>query len=516
MDISVHNRILWYGCVEATKRLKNKGGYFADPRIYFPFLVRGSWMNDMNQSTLFTDILLNATDKNKAFHIDRTLKNFFRELWRIELKKLIDDMGTGSQEARNAAQTFVSNNPIDKSEVDSFGVYSRYDHLDVLMDNFRTECSNGSLRSNTIDDAINTRAGGRLLQSSFNKTTDQRLEEHRLTVLGRALHSLSDFFAHSNYVELLLWNLSWRINGRCVLDSWVTDEYNRTGEFLDRPGKEILNCPLPGSRKEMHDLLQKNIMMWYGDDPQSTPLTSCLFYPIDTVYSLLKIYAAHLERVDDQLLNDEAFNLVMAVFDIPGRVFLSKAWNVYETFRNALYAIGRAARNYLADELEKSAAGKSEQTKGIMQACAAVIRRYDNAEAKEWAKAGRLKYVAYTFERDMAAKYDDQKPENPLLPHHSLLCKDNVPSNFRDMLRYQLACMFATEVATKVIEMHFSKDTIPDETKFSDEIANKYFIHPSEQIDKQLIDVVSLNAWINKSHICSWTGLIQNGKKVVN
>jgi hypothetical protein len=70
MDLTVHNQILWHACVEARRRLKlrNELSLENDPTTYFPYLVGGNWITDMNQSTIFTDMIPKADDKNQSFH----------------------------------------------------------------------------------------------------------------------------------------------------------------------------------------------------------------------------------------------------------------------------------------------------------------------------------------------------------------------------------------------------------------------------------------------------------------
>ena len=53
MDLPVHDEILWHACVKANAALG--GDAASDPRLAFPYLVRGSWMNDMNQVSPLLD-----------------------------------------------------------------------------------------------------------------------------------------------------------------------------------------------------------------------------------------------------------------------------------------------------------------------------------------------------------------------------------------------------------------------------------------------------------------------------
>src|SRR5688572_18217393 len=53
MDLPIHDAILWKACLVAKERLGPDA--IGDPRHFFPLLVRGSWVNDTNQVTVFTD-----------------------------------------------------------------------------------------------------------------------------------------------------------------------------------------------------------------------------------------------------------------------------------------------------------------------------------------------------------------------------------------------------------------------------------------------------------------------------
>src|SRR6185436_15280438 len=132
----------------------------------------------------------------------------------------------------------------------------------------------------------------------------------------------ADFFAHSNYVELLLWSLAWRD----ALGADLVEAFNYRDASVDA-GRPILRCPLPGPKQDRTTLMNDAIL-WYGPDPESTPLVSSLFDLKDTTFSLLHIYAAHLERTDGAPQSDAMLDIAMSVFDVQGQKWIKGAWHL--------------------------------------------------------------------------------------------------------------------------------------------------------------------------------------------
>jgi hypothetical protein len=87
MDLPVHDEILWLACVRASRRLRAAGALnpWTDPRFAFPYLVRGSWMNDMNQASPLVD-------KANVKNIGPRQATLFHGLWRLSLADLFDGL----------------------------------------------------------------------------------------------------------------------------------------------------------------------------------------------------------------------------------------------------------------------------------------------------------------------------------------------------------------------------------------------------------------------------------------
>lgn len=476
MDLSIHDEILWCACVKASQRLTAAGKLAnpaRDPRIHFPWMVRGSWMNDMNQVTPLIDFAQNP-------NIGAQQNTLFHGLWKVAASDLL----------QNRIQTYDHNGPLlqaapailasKKHNVDGFGQYNRFDHLDVESSVAATEYD-GALTTSarqgrartahfTVTSHVRTRLTGSLLD-------DDRLEPRALTSLGRALHTVADVFAHSNYVELLLWSLAWRDR----LEPNFVKSFNFDDGSNDAAGN-LLRCPLPAKGPRASNLL-RNAVLWYGDSPQETPFVSALFDKNDTVFSLLHIYAAHLVRTDGKVQTEPMLDIAMAIFDIQGAPLLKGAWAVLEGVNNVFEAIGRGARNLLAHGIDSAASRAHDPaTRELMHTTAHLVRHYDSQKANDWAKAAKLDFLARELQTQMLEELKEQTSANMLLPHHSLLAKDHVENEASGIIRFKLGCLLATEVSTKIIERHFSADE-PSLADY-DEMARRVLIHPWWLLDQ--------------------------------
>ncbi|HEY6722450.1 MAG TPA: HET-C-related protein [Polyangiaceae bacterium] len=470
MDLAIHDEILWCACVKASRRLTAAGKLADpahDPRSLFPWMVRGSWMNDMNQVTPLIDFAQNP-------NIGPQQDTLFQGLWKVAVQDLL----------QNTAHRYAHNEPLlqaapgiiasKKHNIDGFGHYNRFDHLDVEENHPATEydgawASNARLgRARTAHFTVTSHVRVRLTGSLLD---DDRLEPRSLTSLGRALHTVADVFAHSNYVELLLWSLAWR--GRLEPDFINAFNFD---DGSDNAAGSLLRCPLPAHGPRAENLL-RNAVLWYGDSPQETPFVSALFDKSDTIFSLLHIYAAHLLRTDGKPQTEPMLDIAMALFDIQGAKLIKGAWAVLEGIGNVFDAIGQGARNLLARGLDSAADRSTNSTaRDLMHDTAHLVRHYDSKKAKDWAEAGRLNFLARELQIQMLEELRGQSPATKLLPHHALLAKDHVEDEAGGRIRFKLGCLLATEVSAQIIERHFS----PEEPSLGDydQMASRVLIHP--------------------------------------
>ncbi|MBL8956386.1 MAG: hypothetical protein JNK82_36770 [Myxococcaceae bacterium] len=466
MDIPVHNQILWEACVLAGKRLDGKG--IADPRVYFPLLCRGSWMNDTNQATIFTDEVL-----RQAPNVTEEMRRCFQGLWQLHASDLIDGMRrTVGNELADAARVEV-----DKAlDVDEFGKYQRFDHLDIIKDDAPTLTSEygdlgDELRARTVVE-MQDFLRGRFRRNTVLSTGDERLKPGNITAIGRALHSVADFFAHTNYVELLLWKLA----EDQKLDN-VIGAFNAGSNAFERDHADFI-CPLPVGNVTAP---KNRGILWYGPSATDTPLVSAVFDTDDTAYSLTKIYAAHLENPQVEAASAKQLAIILSIIDVPGRPLATAAWNIYKGFEKLLETIGTLAKDWLADRLTDFAKDAGA-AKGAMESVAEIIRDYDLATASKWARAGKMRYVAHLVEERISKRLDDQSTGVRKLPHHTLISKDHPPHSAEGIARYGLACALATEATAELLEWHFSEKPADSPDRF-ERIARQWLRHPARQLN---------------------------------
>jgi hypothetical protein len=332
-------------------------------------------------------------------------------------------------------------------------------------------------------------------------------------MLGRALHSLQDFYAHTSWVELLLWNLAILPKQSERLDNNIVTAFQRANPPFTLAAEDPFYCPLPLAHAGSP---RKNAIMWYGPDPESTPLVSTVFDTKDTAYSLLNMYASHLVRVGRGVSVSEEIDLVLSILDVSGTPMAEEAIRILiragEAVSKVLQAAGAGARAWLANYLEE-AASRAGDAKGALQTVASLLRAYDSKEAGEWARAGRLRYVAYALKCDIATSLLEQAPDQQRLPHHTLLAKDHPVSAIDDMVRYQLASFFATELSAAILEWHFS--SAPASIDRFDELCARWLAHPAVQLSKGVLKAADVSGIARHFFGQNWWGLSNPAAPVV-
>src|SRR5262245_48979526 len=118
MDLPVHDEILWHACVLASRKLDG-ASRIGDPRLAFPFLVRGSWMNDTNQVSPLLDM-------TKSADLSLDHRALFKGLWKLNLEDQFAKARTKTDGfvLMGAQQQIMERDP---ENTDGFGVYLRHD-----------------------------------------------------------------------------------------------------------------------------------------------------------------------------------------------------------------------------------------------------------------------------------------------------------------------------------------------------------------------------------------------------
>ena len=191
VDLSVHDKILWRACEVAHERSKSAvhNGRFHDPRLYYPLLVRGSWMNDVNQSTLLTDQVRTA---------DQKVRELIYGFWCAYRNELMKSLRRSPSQApfypsvrKIYKQIFINGT----EHIDDFGSYDPLDHLDVIpggsiLEDYRKEFPNDTGNGRISKTILDTYFA--LFNKLNNSYGSNRFDWLSLTSLGRALHTIAD------------------------------------------------------------------------------------------------------------------------------------------------------------------------------------------------------------------------------------------------------------------------------------------------------------------------------------
>ncbi|MBK7864999.1 MAG: hypothetical protein IPJ65_41650 [Archangiaceae bacterium] len=467
MDLPIHDQILWQACVLAEARLGGSG--LDRPTKYFPLLSRGSWLNDTNQVSCFTDFFSNPKAGHYVAAVDDRTHAFFVEYWAQKTDEVVGrlarrDAGLAA-DAMNLCRQLTS--------AADFGTYTNHDHLDVLLETDQEY--DGTNVARTVKGSLDSIATRLEMSTLVDTSRAARLAPVQASALGRALHSIADFFAHTNYVELLLWAVHERGHlaeplvalMNCDPRVWPFDPALARGVYtpLDRPSSVDPDQPLlPG--------------WWQADSAAQTPLVSTVFDKQDTTCSLLSLYSRYLESMGTKVSTERELDLVFSIIDVSGAPLTAGALRLFarvdDVVTGLFQSMGRAARNMLAGWLD----GRGD----AFAAGANLLRTYDGAEAAQWARAGRMRYLGEAVRAAMAQKLARElnDPSKKPLPHHTLLSKDHPPDRADEQVRFSLACHLATELSARVLEWHFGS-AVPDEDGF-ERLRRRFLLHPSDQL----------------------------------
>jgi hypothetical protein len=499
MEVRIHDKILWHACEIA---VRGKKKLIDDPRKYFPLLARGSWFLDYRQATIFFDVVKQCVDDEKKGIVNNisfgaNMNALLGQLWCQAAEELVNSMEK-EWKAEKAIVDDARSRLGKAMHIDDLGAYTASDHLDVLdssekfaKDEEEYFQTNPLGRGKTIDDVFAFHMKYRLKEALAPQAgeKDGAFAWLPMTKFGEVLHIMADFYAHSNYVELLLWSLAPHLKDTLVA---AFNEVPSIG-----PGDLVrCLCPLP-QPPDVEDKTRSNTMFCYRATPANTPLVSPLFVLDDTVQSLFRRYAEHLLLLESDLTPkeyekelDEQIDLIMAVFNMSQTPVVGLARKLYVGADAAIRSLGKVVRGFMADQLRKIAAKPGSQHGDKLLFAANLVERLSAAEARKWAQSNEYRYVAYSIERQLAKELDFGS--TPLsarpfrLPHHSLLRKDeNKPDlagkpGVPTLLRYQLGCLLAVDATARLIEWRFQSKTPERDDAMS--IFQKKVRHPSKQL----------------------------------
>jgi len=459
MDLNVHRAILFYALEKAGNELMNGDLIQKD----FSALWLGNWMTDMNQASSFFSMAdrvdpYAAYKNDGTYDIPKTIKtkekiweSLFRQLWIAEIDACIDNFPPIKDIGRKYFENLINSGHI--------GVYYPYDHFDVTASASRRETQEFDIQNTnkftkTIDEALYGHCFERLLAAAF-RNKDQ---EESLFYLGRATHVLADFFAHTNFVNLLI---------RLAANEGQLIRYPSIKDYYDDPKNQVYR-----SDAELKDFVM-----------------SGRYDKIDTAASLLKMYKKSLvPELDDfnytQFEEKTKKNDNYRLLDI-----------LFGTFSNSPFVenIHTTADIILKIEEELQAL-KKDVTKGIFTFFKNVDKLFLKEDArrdineilgtaeyltldekleKNYSKAGRIHY----YETEIAKMLHDELNLNEIkLPHHTLIAKDSDNPDPVKRLEYKLACCLAVEITKKIFRIYYSDSGTINDIKI---LLQDFFCHPN-------------------------------------
>lgn len=509
MDLKVHRAILYLGMKRAGINLGKD--LFND----FKPVWQGNWLTDMNQATALFSLFEKNTDHYKAYgpsgyHLPSLIdenKNewimLFNGLWNNEWINI-----KNMQEFKH-----IPEYDINISNTSQIGCYYPYDHFDVVdpldedgkpvsreKEEFNNaECITSDLHPDppyyklmtlTACEGVYKYCYENLLYFAYEKR-DSSIKEKRdssLRNLGHALHTLQDFFAHSNFVELLL--------SHAALNNMIDPDF---GNILavERACTFASYCnKLP---------------------PDSIPVMTGRFDMEDTLVSILKIYANHLvpkwsdlkaggfALYDKPEKEEIIFNVLFGTFtNSPFAMGALKTAKTIFTISDFFDKIGNAIENGMIDLV--GWLGKKitdEQYHSTIDMVKDYTKLVNSSEAKNYAKAGQLNYLIHVIESRLYKKLNDfQNDDQTLfqLPHHTLLAKDTDVCNPECRLAFKMACFFATEMTSDILHHYFSGQ---DYSTLKDEL-EKYYRHPVEILNDKYIYNGKLSSTVDALYGKRW------------
>ena len=308
MDVRIHDEILWHACELARRRNPN---LIDDPRKYYPLMALGTFRLDYRQATIFVDIIkqgLSASEKTsvETLRTSSTMRTLLRQMWEYScddhLHRMTTEWGVEKSIVEDAKARVQG-----AGYFDDLGSYFAADHLDVLDSSekfareeeeyFRNK-NNKLGRSKTVDGVMGVSLKSRL-GNALAPVNGNALAWQPMTEFGEVLHIVADFYAHTNYVELLLWELA----TRGYMRESYRDAFNEVPNVAPGVPPGFL-CPLPDAAT-VEQRTSEQTLFCYRATPAATPLVSSLFVLEDTAQSLLRRFADHLYILQAQLTKEQ-------------------------------------------------------------------------------------------------------------------------------------------------------------------------------------------------------------------
>lgn len=515
MDLSVHKLILRLALERTKASPKAKrfpvGKRALVDRLFYPMWL-GNWASDMNQASAFFDVLETKYRdpyqrwKNDGSYDFPAVIAQNRDRWEMLYATLWDK----EREATAADPTYrgiACPDGIDIADANIIGGYYPLDHFDVAdrevprcpscqqaMELGYTASGEAAWRCGSPhpdvpvaregacqwipapDSAEYTGAKNQLswtvdravfehcLYGPINRSlVGDRLSPDNLRSLGKALHILQDFFAHSNFAELML----------------------LSAKKLPKELTQALRIAQPGSFSSfIRDVA-----------PAEMTVVTGRFDQVDTVASILGIYRKGLVPSWDAgepggggapgRPRDLMFEVLFGTFsNEPFAREALRAVKVASGVSDFFSAVGdwvtKGAIAFFGGvaKLLADAEAQEQITKvqGLLEAAT-------DTQARDYATAGRIQYVEQVIERYLRNRLEaDRAKLGPrILPHHTLLAKDRDMVQPECRLVFKLACLLATDLTAEVLELYLTDGSREE----IEAVLRRRIRHPAEMLREE-------------------------------
>jgi len=536
MDLNVHRTITYKAFTQylkASDKKNNKGIIKCFHDIWM-----GNWLTDMNQATAFFSIVdsfiseqkldyYKAWDKETHKYIlPHTLKkDSFKPHWEKLIETLWEHEWKETKEKQESFDSFhKQNTPLEKGtaqtgKAEEIGCYYPLDHFDVTdsyngkewTDNEALDLewikNKKSKWSKTAAKGIDYALNSWIHKAFETKPEDRSTNPDALKKLGHGLHILQDFFAHSNYPEVLLLALS---------QQGHLEEKN---PVLSKNLEAHIKHDTPGTFNSF-PILEKAI---------ETPILTGRFDTIDTLYTLAGKYKGSLlqtawndteefsvETYDKEQSRDETLDLLFGTFSSWDQTKpiakLIDFRNDVDDFFEGVKEVVKGALIRIATWFGKRKAkdDKKKQANIDQIGKIALMLNESDIERKSYSRAGSIMFLEYHIEQFLNAKTEKAEEEAKkakkgemcekyILPHHTLLAKDKVVLNSEVRLAFKIGCTLATQLSEFIMESYFEGKAF---SSISEEIRDR-LKHPSEII-KNTEKTDHLKSMIDKLYTGRW------------
>jgi hypothetical protein len=424
-----------------------------------------------------TYILPDFIEQNTAFKT--TWENLFATLWQDEWHSAEEAWGTShnigelSTGLPMATPLHETNTPaVTPGTAEEIGAYYPLDHFDVtnqyiiqegvrvLDDREELELKNHAEQGFMASTALEALEYAKQdwLKKAFEATQDgdraitckNRLNDYQaLKILGHGLHTLQDFYSHSNYSELLL---------ICMAEQNLLDPYwnQRIQHLVHNTAIGTFNAFVlcKDSPDDQHGSGEK------------TPVVTGRFDSIDTVHTLLHLAIESIHSHNDETNHDEkekkdrivgllfgTFSEIDVVQKMRGNI------EAYRTFTSYIETIQDKITDffmeYLIDPFVKKALHSQETLVNAYLLLKDATMHNDHS-LQEYRKAGEMLFHQHTIENHLRKTVTKAEQAGKIiLPHHALLAKDHDKGNDAVKLSYKLSCALAAEASTEVLVKYF-------------------------------------------------------------